>query len=120
VKVGTNTAVANLPAVTTAGAPMVNGQCVPRKILTMAQRRNPNNADLCGDPMDALMWERQIELYGQDPMRAWMDRRGFGQLQVGTLLNMPVSARYLVQLGIPFYSFGGIGQPGSAEKSSQL
>lgn len=115
VKVGTNTNVANLPPVTVAGVPTVNGQCVPRKVLTEAQRRTPANADLCGDLLDALMWERQIENMGQDPMRAFFDRRGFGQLQEGTLLQMPISARYLVQIGIPIYTFGGVGQPGSAQ-----
>jgi hypothetical protein len=113
VKVGTNTNVANLPPVTVTGAPLVNDACVPRKVLRWVDR-TPANADVCGDLWDALMWERQIELYGQNPMRAWQDFRGFGQLQPGTLLHMPVPARYLTSLGIPFYTFGGIGQEGSA------
>jgi len=50
-----------------------------------------------------------------NPLRAWHDFRGFGQLQAGTILHMPVPARYLVQLGIPLYSFGGVGGTGAAK-----
>ena len=78
--------------------PTVNGQCVPRR-----------EDGTCGDLMDALRWERLIELVGLNPMRAWHDRRGFGELLVGTWVHLPVPARYLVGLGIPNYTFGGVG-----------
>src|SRR5688572_10002399 len=97
------TSVGNLPPVTAAGVPEVNGQCVPRKA-----------SGACGDLMDALMYERAIELHSLDPMRAWMDKRGFGQLQPGTWVQLPVSARYLTTLGVPRYTFGGVGGPGAA------
>ncbi|HEY8469942.1 MAG TPA: RagB/SusD family nutrient uptake outer membrane protein [Longimicrobiales bacterium] len=104
VKVGSTFTESNLPPVTAAGVPEVDGQCVPR-----------TKEGACGTLLDALKWERQIELTGQNPMRAWHDFRGFGQLQPGTPLHMPVPARYLVQLNIPLYTFGGVGNPGSAE-----
>jgi hypothetical protein len=97
------TSVGNLPPVTAAGVPQVAGQCVPRKA-----------SGACGDLMDALMYERGIELHSLDPQRAWMDRRGFGQLQPGTWVQLPVPARYLTTLGVPRYTFGGVGGPGAA------
>jgi hypothetical protein len=93
-----------LPPVTTTGVPDVNGVCVPRK-----------DSGACGNLMDALIYERNIELVGLDPMRAWMDKRGFGTLQVGTFVQMPVPARYLVTLGIPLYTYGGVGGDGAAK-----
>jgi hypothetical protein len=103
VKIGNTTIASNLPPVTVAGVPTVNGQCVPRK-----------KTGECGDLMDALMWERAIELAGQDPLRAWWDRRGFGQLQVGTILHMPIPGRYIVSHGLPVYTYGGVGGDGAA------
>src|SRR5690606_3384165 len=82
VKVGTDENVPNLPPLTVDGVPVVDGACVPRK-----------KDGTCGDLMDALMWERAIELTGQNPVRAWLDRRGFGQLQPGTFVHLPVAAR---------------------------
>jgi hypothetical protein len=107
-RIGTTTIATNLPPITTAGVPTVAGACVPR-------RENGT----CGDVMDALRWERLIELIGLDPMRAWMDRRGFGELQPGTWVQLPVSARYLVGLGIPNYTFGGIGGNCAMETTCQ-
>ena len=101
--VGTTVFATNLPPLTLAGVPTVSGACVPRK-----------NDGTCGDLMDALKWERAIELMGQDPMRAFLDRRGFGQLQPGTFVMLPVPARYLVTLGLPLYTFGGVGGEGGA------
>ncbi|CAN5883495.1 hypothetical protein BH23GEM9_BH23GEM9_34010 [soil metagenome] len=107
--VGTTTFPVNLPPVTPAGVPEVNGQCVPR-------RANGQ----CGDLMDALMYERDIELVGIEPTRSWMDRRGFGQLRNGVWLELPIPARYLVSLGVPTYSFGGVGGERSATCTAPL
>jgi hypothetical protein len=92
-----------LPAVTATGVPQSTG-CVPR-----------TKAGACGTLMDALMYERGIELAGTDTYRGWLDRRGFGQLVPGTILHMPIPARYLVSMGLPLYSFGGVGNPGAAQ-----
>jgi hypothetical protein len=102
-KLGSSTVASNLPPVTPAGAPLVNGACVPRT-------RDGN----CGDLMDALVYERTIELTGQNPQRMWHDMRGFGRLQPGTWLHLPIPARYLVQMGVPAYTFGGVGGEGAA------
>lgn len=102
-QVGTEVYDPNLPPVTPAGVPEVNGECVPRR------------ADgTCGDLLDALMYERDIELTGIEPTRSWMDRRGFGQLRDGVWLELPIPARYLSSLGVPVYTFGGIGGDRSA------
>ncbi|HUF51840.1 MAG TPA: RagB/SusD family nutrient uptake outer membrane protein [Longimicrobiales bacterium] len=109
-KAGNTTWATNLPPVTAAGGvPTVNGACVPRR------------ADgTCGDLMDALMYERDIELIGIESTRSWMDRRGFGQLRDGVFVHLPVPARWLVSFGLPLYTFGGIGGEGSATCTARL
>lgn len=93
---------ANLPAVTAAGPP-AGRACVPRR----------DNGS-CGNLMDALMYEKRIELQGQtDPMVSFTDWRGWGRLLRGSLVQMPVPGRELQTLGMPVYSFGGA-LPGSA------
>ncbi len=104
VRIGTMT-YPGLPDVTAAGVPASTptAPCVPRTAT-----------GACGSLLDALKYERQIELAGMDPWRAWMDFRGFGQLTPGTLIHMPIPGRYLVSLEIPLYTFGGIGGQGAA------
>ncbi|MGH7467185.1 MAG: RagB/SusD family nutrient uptake outer membrane protein [Longimicrobiales bacterium] len=104
VRIGTTTH-PGLPAVTATGVPesTPTAPCVPR-----------TNTGACGSLLDALRYERQIELAGLDPMRAWMDYRGFGQLTSGTILQMPIPGRYLVSLEIPLYTFGGVGGQSAA------
>jgi len=102
VRIGT-TNYPGLPEVTAQGVPQ-STSCVPR-----------TKTGQCGTLLDALMYERGIELAGTDPYRGWMDRRGFGQLVSGTILHMPIPARYLVSMGLPLYTFGGIGQAGAAQ-----
>lgn len=103
VKLGDEFTDSNLPPLTVNGVPEVDGECVPR-----------TKSGECGTVMDALMWERAVELFGQNPYRAWQDRRGFGQLQSGTPLHMPIPARYLISLGMDLYTFGGVGGEGAA------
>ena len=103
--VGTTVYATNLPPLdpVTGAVPLVDGACVPRR----------TNFD-CGDVWDALMYERDIELMGIEPTRAWMDRRGFGQLRTGVWTELPIPARYLTSLLLPTYTFGGIGGESSA------
>lgn len=108
-RVGNTVFETNLPPVTVNGAPLVNGECVPR-------RANGQ----CGDLWDALMYERDIELVGIEPTRAWMDRRGFGQLRDGVWTELPIPARYLSSLGVPTYTFGGLGGEGSARCTAPI
>jgi hypothetical protein len=113
-RVGTTTFATNLPAipVTTSAStrvPEVAGQCVPR-------RANGQ----CGDIWDALMYERDIELTGIEPTYRWMDRRGFGQLRDGVWTELPIPARYLSSLGVPTYTFGGVGGASSARCTAPI
>lgn len=92
------TRVANgeLPPVTAAGVPDAP-DCVP-------QRADGS----CGDLEWALYYERMIELTGTDALRAWMDKRGFGQLTAGTFYQMPIPGRELANTDLPIYTFGGV------------
>lgn len=107
VVIGGTTIESNLPPVTAAGVPQAD-DCVPRINFGAAPLGQ------CGSLEDALFYERTLELMGLDPFRAWMDYRGFGFLQAGTPTQMPVPGRYLVSLGLPLYTFGGVGGEGSA------
>lgn len=98
------TRVANgqLPPVTTAGPPN-DASCVPRKVTGG-----------CGSLWDALLHERHIENNGIEGAIMWWDLRGLNQLMEGTPLHFPVSGIELENLGVPLYTFGGAGNPGSA------
>jgi hypothetical protein len=102
-RIGSTNIATNLPPITTDGAPQVADGCVPRK-----------KSGACGDVMDALDWEMRMELTGQDPTRTWADFRGRGLLQPGTIIQYPIPGRYLVSLGLPIYTYGGVGGQGSA------
>jgi hypothetical protein len=112
-RVGNTTFPTNLPPIVataiTDRVPEVNGQCVPRRA----------NGE-CGDVMDALMYERDIELTGIEPTFRWMDRRGFGQLRDGVWTELPIPARYLSSLGVPVYTFGGVGGDSSARCTAPI
>lgn len=106
--VGSDVYQQDLEPVTADGVPQAE-DCVPRARFGAAALGE------CGTLMDALLYERTIELMDLDPMRTWMDNRGFGYLPEGQLYHMPVPGRYLVSMEVPIYTFGGIGRPGSAE-----
>ena len=72
------------------------------------------------DLMDKLIYERRIENYGVCSGCAFFDRRGLGPLAPtgpnfhqgpveGTPLHFPVPGRVLAELGLPNYTFGGVG-----------
>jgi len=94
---------ANLKPVDANGPP-AGRDCVPRK---------DNGA--CGDLFDAIQYEKRIELYPYAGGEVtWYDARGWGKMISGTPVQMPVSGRELVTLGLQYYTFGGSGSPGSA------
>lgn len=93
----------SLPPVTAAGVPTVNGQCVPRQ-----------DSGACGTLLDALRYERMIELAGMDQFRGYAESRGWGILVDGSLLQFPVPGNELELFGLAGYSYGGVGNPGSA------
>lgn len=58
----------------------------------------------------AIEYERDVELFNTGAI-ALFDRRRVDGLQAGTLRHLPVPARELESLGMPLYTFGGVGQP---------
>jgi hypothetical protein len=93
-----------LPALTTTGVPQ-SADCVPR-----------DAKGACATLPDAIMYERMIEAAGSDPVRAWVDSRGWGRLPIGTILQLPIPGRELESLRVPLYTFGGVGGQGAAAK----
>ncbi|MDR0788353.1 MAG: hypothetical protein LBG44_10900 [Gemmatimonadota bacterium] len=91
----------NLPAVTPAGAPEVDGYCVPR------QETAGNAPGACGTLYDALRYERMLELFTTDIIRGYADARGFGMLADGTILSWPVPGNALDMYKLPYYTAGG-------------
>ncbi|MBA4157623.1 MAG: hypothetical protein H0X65_09120 [Gemmatimonadetes bacterium] len=91
-----------LPPVTVEGPPD-NASCVPRKVTGE-----------CGSLWDALLHERAVENMGVEGAVLWWDARGLGRLKEGTLVHFPVSGIELENLGLPVYTFGGVGGAGAA------
>ncbi|MSR36234.1 MAG: hypothetical protein EXR95_06250 [Gemmatimonadetes bacterium] len=80
----------------------VNGdqgaRCVPRKVT-----------GVCGNLMDALIYEKRLETLLLSGGAEYFDARGWGILQKGTPLHFPVPALELNSLPMPIYTFGGVG-----------
>jgi hypothetical protein len=93
---------ANLRPVDVNGPP-AGRDCVPKR-----------NDGTCGNLFDAIQYEKRIELYPYNGEVTWFDARGWGKLVSGTPYQLPVSGRELLTLGLPYYTFGGVGLPGGA------
>lgn len=68
-------------------------------------------ADVAADldaVMDAIFYERQIELFHNGYLGPFTDMRRRDLLQRGTPLHYPVPGRELETLQIPIYTFGGV------------
>ena len=98
----TRTTNGQLPPLTADGVPQAD-DCAPR-----------SDSGACASLEEALAYERLIEGQGLSCLRAFFERRGFGSLSPGTFLHFPIPARELETLGMPIYTWGGVGQPGSA------
>lgn len=92
-----------LPPVTAAGVPEVGGECVPR-----------TDSGECGTLLDAIRYERMIELAAMDAFRGYAESRGWGILPDGALLHWPIPGNVLDLYGLEGYTFGGVGNPGTA------
>jgi IS1 family transposase len=57
--------------------------------------------------LEAIFYERDIELMVTGMGIAWFDMRRRDALQKGTLLNFPVPANVLIEAGVDNYTFGG-------------
>jgi hypothetical protein len=84
-----------------------NPTCTPRL---------PNGS--CGNLFEMLKWEKRMENYHQNFGAWYFDARGWGDLIRGTFLHFPVPAQELQARGLPLYTFGGVGGPGSSPGSS--
>lgn len=86
-----------------ANGPPAGRDCVPKKV-----------DGSCGNLFDAIKYEKFIELYPAEADLFWYDSRGWGTMVPGTPIHVPVSGRDLVTMGLPIYTFGGVGNPGSS------
>jgi len=57
--------------------------------------------------LDAIMYERTIELFSHSMGTGFFDMRRTNQLQPGTLLHFPIPGKELETLGEEYYSLGG-------------
>jgi len=62
--------------------------------------------------MDALLWERRLELGDIETPVIWQDWRRFGMLRKGNMISLPIHSRELYALQLPYYTYGG-NLPGS-------
>jgi starch-binding outer membrane protein, SusD/RagB family len=60
-----------------------------------------------GAVLDAVFYERYIELFNTAVGSGFFDRRRTNQLQIGTFRHLPIPAKILNVLGLPLYTFGG-------------
>jgi len=91
-----------LPPVTVNGIPQSAG-CVPR-----------TDAGTCGSFWDALVYEVRQETHGYFPYQSWANGRGWGMLEPGTPIHLPIPRRELDAIQQEVYTFGGVGGPGAA------
>lgn len=61
-----------------------------------------------------LKYEKGVEIIQNQCGVAWTDRRGWGTLVKGTILHFPIPGQELEVLKMPYYTLGGVGQPGGA------
>jgi hypothetical protein len=100
----TATAKGGLPAVGINGPTQPYPQCVPKSFV---------NPGVCGNLMDAMLYEKRMESLGTDPFVNWVDWRAFGYLEPGSVVYFPPSFRDTDFMGFPYYTYGGV-LPGSA------
>jgi hypothetical protein len=65
------------------------------------------NPSQCGDLLEALKYEKRIDLFHYGPATEFFDDRGWGNLVPGTPLEMPVPGGELEIILEEIYTFGG-------------
>jgi hypothetical protein len=77
-------------------------------------------AGACGNLFEMIKWEMRMGSFAVGPMgNPWyFHGRGWGDLYKGSPLHFPVPARELQVLGMPVYTFGGVGGEASSPGSS--
>ncbi|MDB4908591.1 MAG: hypothetical protein JWO05_3375, partial [Gemmatimonadetes bacterium] len=91
-----------LPAVLVSGVP-ISANCLPKAA----------DGTSCGTLLDAVMYERLIELYGSNVAVGWGDARRTDVVPAGTPRSLPVPASIMTGKGLTPYTFGGAGLDGS-------
>ena len=99
-------------------ADLINLTRVPNGGLPPA---TPENIGHPGDPRGPrgslwamLKYEKGIETCQAQMGVAWFDRRGWGTLVPGSILHFPIPGSELELMGLPIYTFGGVGGEGAA------
>jgi hypothetical protein len=104
-------AVGKLPPATVDG---VSGpRCVPRS-AGLLKKASDRLEGACGDLLQTLIYEKQIETAFLYAGSSWYDHRGFGTLRAGRAIQCPIPQVDLDLLGLPVYTFGGTGGEGAA------
>jgi len=90
--------------------PIAGGQgCVPK-----VPQPPTFNTIACGTMMEAMKWEKRMEIAYSTYMGWYQDSRGWGDLPAGTALQWPVPNEEMDSRIEPFYNLGGLGKPSSA------
>lgn len=103
--------IGQLPPATVEG--VTGDRCVPRAVGPLAKGSNVPEGG-CGDLWLSLIYEKRMENAFLSQGSVYYDARGFGTLRTGRPIHAPVPMEDLQLLGIPHYTFGGVGGPGSA------
>jgi hypothetical protein len=113
--INTSRARVSLPAltVTTATDRISGSDCVPRVPVAPTF-----TVTACGTIMDALKWEKRMETAYASWGSWFFDGRGWGDLPEGTAVHWPVPWQELAARELPIYTYGGVGNPGSAAPST--
>ena len=111
-----------------AGAAAEVAELINRTRVERGQLNPATANDAVGAPSDAqshldsaslwakLKHEKRIETFQTAAALAFYDDRGWGDLVTGTPIHFPVPGKELETLGLPNYTFGGVGGPGAAPK----
>jgi hypothetical protein len=76
------------------------------------------NTIACGTMLEAMKWEKRMEIAFSTYMGWYQDSRGWGDLPEGTAIQWPVPNEEMDSRIEPFYNMGGLGKPGSAAKGT--
>jgi hypothetical protein len=90
----------------------ING-CVPQVPAPPAFNTAP-----CGSILEAMKWEKRMETAYVNAYSWWVEGRGWGDLVYGMPTMFPVPNEEMDSRQEPFYTLGGIGNPGSAGKGT--
>ena len=105
-------AIGQLPPATVDG--VSGARCVPRAAGLLRKASNRAEGE-CGDLLQTLIYEKQIETAYLYAGSSWYDHRGFGTLRTGRAYQSPIPAVDLELLALEVYTFGGVGGSGGAQ-----